>query len=107
MILCSHGAFAKIGEDRAAEGANSMGFWDSVVGEVAGRLIIVTGQHKDMFCEHEQKVTDHVSVSWAEYGANAGETLDWMVSKTMDINPVINIFAKPYRCTSCNNVRLE
>jgi hypothetical protein len=79
----------------------------TILGGVGNRLINVSGQHKDLFCANENKVTDHVSVSWAEVGRDAGDPVDWTASKVMDVLPPVNVIAKPYRCTSCNSFRYD
>lgn len=90
-----------------------MSFWDSLAKifekQFVDRALNLSGQHKDIYCEHCQRITDHVSVSHAasllkaNRQASSGMRLfSRVVGKISDLNPAENILiGRPYRCGSC------
>ena len=96
-----------------------MGFWDSVTHilekQFVDRALNLSGQHRDFYCEHCRRITDHVSVSHAGSLARVNRRaplpmrlVSRVVGKLNDLNPVQNLLlGRPYRCGTCGRERLD
>ncbi len=90
-----------------------MSFWDSVTKliekQLVDRAFNLSGQHKDLYCEKCQRITDHVSVSHAASLARTNRQqsvgirmFSHVVGKLSDLNPAENmLIGRPYRCGKC------
>jgi hypothetical protein len=83
---------------------------------LADRAINVSGQHKDLLCERCNKMTEHISVSWAELADEApiSDSSTFVknslraLGRVGDLEPISNIHrGRPYRCTSCHIIRFD
>ena len=96
-----------------------MSFWQSVVGvferQFVDRALNLSGQHRDLFCEHCRKITDHISISHASSLRRSNRNqpgglrvLAHLVGKLSDLNPAQNILVgRPYRCGACGRETLD
>ena len=96
-----------------------MSFWDSVTKifekQLVDRALNLSGQHKDIYCEHCRRITDHVSISHAASLLNANRErsagmrlFSRVVGKISDINPAENILiGRPFRCGACGRETLD
>ena len=90
-----------------------MSFWESLAKifekQFVDRALNLSGQHKDLYCEHCRRITDHVSISHAAALIQANKDasrpmrlFSRVVGKVSDLNPAENILiGRPYRCGEC------
>jgi hypothetical protein len=96
-----------------------MGFWDSMTNilekQFVDRALNLSGQHRDFYCEHCRRITDHISISHAASLARVNRhepgtmrLVSRVVGKLNDLNPVQNLLlGRPYRCGACGRERLD
>jgi hypothetical protein len=85
---------------------------EEVAKEFFSRTLNRSGQHKDLYCGGCKGFTDHVSISHSQYkrdsfASSSGKALVWWVGKLNDINPITNLFGRPFKCAKCGKEILD
>ena len=89
-----------------------MGLLDETGKELISRLVNRTGEHKDLYCKRCRSFTSHVSISHARFEEDLFKSRPervfyWLTGKLNDINPIVNLIGRPYKCAKCGNEKLD
>lgn len=89
-----------------------MGFFDELGREVVSRMVNRTGEAKYLHCRRCAGFTRHISISHARFHSDLFRSkperlFTWLTGKFNDLNPIANMFGRPYKCSKCGREILD